>query len=173
VTYAANTTVWQFPRLPGDPGILPGDPRLVAFLQLSGLIDRQDRSRIAQPAHDEPLQRGQRRRPVPAVLAQQRLHPPRRRVPGRLRQLPARPAVPRLRKQRADIGERGEPRPGLREHPRQQREQFPPQFPQPRPVTYDGPDGHLAIQSSHKAMIVRRPSPSAKPAPRHPRPPTR
>ena len=30
------------------------------------------------------------------------------------------------------------------------RKQLPPQFPQPRPVTYDGPDGHLAVQMSHK-----------------------
>ena len=138
-------------HLPGDPGILPGDPhRGGSLLQLSGLIDRQDRFRIAQPAHDEPLQRLQRRRPVPAVLREQRLYPPRRRVPGRLRQLPARPAVARLSQQRPDIGERRQPRPGLREHPRQQREQLPPQFPRPRPVTYDGTGGRLALQMSHK-----------------------
>jgi len=67
VTYAANTTAWQFPRLPGDPGVLAGDPRRGGpFLQLGGLVDRQDRSRVAQPRSNEPLQRGQRRRPVPA-----------------------------------------------------------------------------------------------------------
>ena len=38
-------------HLPGDPGVLPGDPhRGGSLLQLGSLVDRQDRSRIAQPA---------------------------------------------------------------------------------------------------------------------------
>jgi hypothetical protein len=77
-------------HLPGDPGTLAGHAqRPVAFLQLRGLIQHHDRPRITQADKDEPLQRGQRRRPVPGVLSQQRLHPPRRRMPGPLRQLPA------------------------------------------------------------------------------------
>ncbi len=124
--------------------------RGAASFQLGGLIDRQNRLRVTQTADEEPLQRGQRRRPVPAVPGQQRPHPPRRGVPRLLRQLPARPAVPRLGQQRPDVRERRQPRPGLREHPRQQREQLPQQFPHPRPVTYDGPGGHLAVQMSHK-----------------------
>ena len=139
-------------HLPGDPGMLPAYPHTgLAFLQLRGLIQHHDRPWITQPRHDEPLQRGQRRRPVPGVLGQQSLHPPRRGMPGRLRQLPARPAIPRLGQQRPDIRERRQPRPGLREHPRQQPEQLPSQLSQPGPVFYDGTGGHLIVSSSHEA----------------------
>jgi hypothetical protein len=138
-------------HLPGDPGVLAGDPgRGGSFFQLGGLVQRQDRLRVAEPRGDELLQRGQRRFPVPDVLGQQSLHPPRRAVPGRLRQLPARLPVTRLGQQRADAGERRKPRPGLHVRPCQQRKQLPPQFPRPRPVTYDGTGGHLVVQSSHK-----------------------
>ena len=72
-------------------------------------------------------------------------------MPGHLGQLPARPAIPRLGQQRADVRERCQPRPGLREHPRKLREQFPSQAAQPRPVFYDGLSGHLIVLSSHEA----------------------
>jgi hypothetical protein len=138
-------------HLPGDPGVLAGHPhRGLAFLQLRGLVQHHDRSRNAQVRQDEPLQRLQRHRPVPGVLGQQGLHPPRRRgMPGYLPELPARPAFPRPGQQRADVRER-QPRPGLREHARQQRKQLLPQFPQPCPVTYDGTGGHLVVHSCHK-----------------------
>jgi hypothetical protein len=112
-------------HLPGDPGMLPADPNgRGPFLQLRGLIQHHDRPRVTQPGHDEPLQRGQRRRPVPRMLSQQRLHPPRRGMPGPLGQLPARPAITRLGQQRPDIRERRQPRPGLREHRREQAAQL-------------------------------------------------
>jgi hypothetical protein len=139
-------------HLAGDPGMLAGDPdRPVAFLQLRGLVQHHDRPRVAQVRGDEPLQRGQRRRPVPGVLGQQRLHPPRRGMPGRLGKLPARLAVPRLGQQRAEVRERRQPRPGLREHRREQRPQLTMKFPQPAATLYDGRSGHLLILSSHTA----------------------
>ena len=151
VTYAANTTVWQFPTCPVIPAYWRAIPTVaVPFFQLGGLVQRQDRLRVAEPRGDELLQRGQRRFPVPDVLGRQSLHPPRRAVPGRLRQLPARLSVTRLGQQRADAGERRKPRPGLHVRPCQQRKQLPPQFPRPRPVTYDGIGGHLVVQGSHK-----------------------
>ena len=85
------------------------------------------------------------------MLSQQRLHPPRRGMPGRLGQLPARLAVTLLTQQRPDIGERRQPRPGLREHRREQAAQLTMKFPQPRPVFYDGPGGHLVVLSCHEA----------------------
>ncbi len=47
-----------------------------------------------QMSQDEPLQPLQHHPPVPGVLSQQCLHPPRRGMPGLLAQLPARLAVP-------------------------------------------------------------------------------
>ena len=139
-------------HLPGDPGMLAGHAhRPVAFLQLRGLIQHHDRPRVTQAGQDEPLQRGQRRRPVPGVLGQQRLHPPRRRMPSPLRQLPARPAVTRLGQQRPDIRERRQPRPGLREHRREQAAQLALKSVQPGAIFYDGTGGHLLILSRHKA----------------------
>ena len=136
--------------LAGDPRMLAGHPDgHLAFLQLGGLIQHQDRPRVAKLIEDEPLQALQRRLPVPGVLAQQRLHPPRRGVPGLLGQLPARPAVPGLAQQRADVGERRSTRPGLREHPREQAEQLPLQLPQPALALYDGRVGHLLILLRH------------------------
>jgi hypothetical protein len=73
---------------------------LPALLQLRGLIEHQDRVRIGQVREDGPLQPLQHRLPVPGVLGQQRLHPPRRGVPGLLAQLPARLAVTGCRQQR-------------------------------------------------------------------------
>ncbi len=56
-------------HLPGDPRMLSAHPnRPVALLQLRGLVQHHDRLRIAQVREDEPLQRGQRRRPVPGVI---------------------------------------------------------------------------------------------------------
>jgi hypothetical protein len=56
-------------HLPGDPGMLPGHPhRPGALFQFCGLIQHHDRLRIAQVREDEPLQRGQRRLPVPGML---------------------------------------------------------------------------------------------------------
>ena len=93
--------------LAGDPRMLAGHPdRHLASLQLGGLIQHQHRIPVAQVIKDEPLQRGQRRPPVPGVLTQQRLHPPWRGMLGSLGQLPARPAVPGLSQQRADISKR-------------------------------------------------------------------
>jgi len=85
------------------------------------------------------------------VLGQQRLHPPPRGMPGPLRQLPARPAVTGLGQQRADIREGRQPRPGLREHRREQRPQLTMKFPQPAAIFYDGRSSHLLILSSHTA----------------------
>ena len=139
-------------HLPGDPGMLPADPdRPGPFLQLRGLIQHHDRLRVTQVRGDEPLQRGQRRLPVPGMLGQQRLHPPRRGMPGRLGQLPARLAVPTLGQQRANVRERRQPRPGLREHRREQAAQLTVKFLQPCPVFYDGLGGHLVVLSSHEA----------------------
>jgi hypothetical protein len=70
---------------------------------------------------------------------------------GRLGQLSARPAVPRLGQQRADIRERRQPRPGLREHRREQAAQLTVKSPQPGVIFYDGTGGHLLILSPHKA----------------------
>jgi hypothetical protein len=125
--------------------------RPVAFLQLRGLIQHRDRPRVTQPRGDELLQRLQCRFPVPGVLGQQRLHPPRRGMPGRLRQLPARPAITRLGQQRTDVRERRQPRPGLREHRREQHPQLTMKVPQPAAIFYDGRSGHLLILSSHTA----------------------
>ena len=138
--------------LPGDPGMLAGDAgRRGTFLQLRGLIQHEDRLIIAQVSGDEPLQRRQRLLPVPRVLRQQRLHPPRRGMPGLLRQLPARLAVTPLRQQRPDIRKRRQPRPGLREHRSQHAPQLTLKFSQPAGVLYHGPGGHPAAQSSHRA----------------------
>jgi hypothetical protein len=76
--------------LPGDAGVLPGHAHgLGALLELGRLVRHHDCLRITQMRGDEPLQRSQRGRPVPGMLGQQRLHPPRCGVPGRLGQLPA------------------------------------------------------------------------------------
>ena len=125
--------------------------RPVAFLQLRGLIQHHDRPRVTHPGQDEPLQRGQRRRPVLGVLGQQRLHPPRRGMPSPLGQLPARPAITQLGQQRPDIRERRQPRPGLREHRREQTAQLTLKSAQPGAIFYDGTGGHLLILSRHKA----------------------
>jgi hypothetical protein len=85
------------------------------------------------------------------MLGQQRLHPPRRDMPGHLRQLPARLAVTALGQQRADIRERRQTRSGLREHRREQTTQLTVKFPQPGAIFYDGPGGHLLILTRHKA----------------------
>ena len=146
-------------HLPGDPGVLAGHPdRHLPFLQLSGLIQHQHRARIGQVGQDEPLQRRQRRLPVPGVLGQQRLHPPRRGMPGGLSELPARPAVPALSQQRDEISERGETRPGLREYRREQGTQLVVQPAQPAAILYDDRSGHLLILSCHRARSSRWPS---------------
>ena len=145
-------------HLPGDPGMLPGDPhRLRALFQFRGLIQHHDRLRITQVREDEPLQRGQRRLPVPGMLGQQRLHPPRRGMPGLLRQLPARLAVTAFGQQRADVRERRQTRSGLREHWREQASQLTVKFPQPGAIFYDGPGGPADLDSS-QSMIMRWPS---------------
>ena len=72
-------------------------------------------------------------------------------MPGYLGQLPARPTIPALGQQRADVRERREPRPGLREHRREQAAQLTVKFLQPCPVFYDGPGGHLVVLSCHEA----------------------
>src|SRR6266516_6156283 len=64
--------------------------RHATLLQFRGLIQYQDRLRIAQVTGDELLHRAKRRRVVPGVLGQQRLHPPRARVSRGLGELPAR-----------------------------------------------------------------------------------
>jgi hypothetical protein len=97
-------------HLPGDPGMLPGHPhRLGALLEFCGLIQHQDRLRVTHAGQDEPLQGPQRRLPVPGMLGQQRLHPPRRAMPGSLGQLPARLPVAAFGQQRTDIRKRRPP----------------------------------------------------------------
>jgi hypothetical protein len=72
-------------------------------------------------------------------------------MPGLLRQLPARPAVTAFGQQRAHVRERRQPRPGLREHRREQAAQLTVKPVQPGAIFYDGPGGHLLILTRHKA----------------------
>jgi len=131
--------------------MLAGHPHPhLPLLQLRGLIEDQHRARIAQVINDEPLQRPQRRLPVPGMLSQQRLHPPRRGMPRRLGKLPARPAVSRLGQQRSEVSEPRQPRPGLSEYRRESPAQLTVRFPQPAAIFYDDRNRHLLILPSHK-----------------------
>ena len=133
-------------HLAGDPGVLAGHPHGHGpFLQLRGLIQHHDRGGVTQVRQDEPLQPGKRRLPVPGVFRQQRLHPPRRGVPGHLAQLPARLTVTPLAQQRSDIPERSQTRSSLGEHRRDQRLQLSLELLQPAAAFYDGRDGHPLV----------------------------
>jgi hypothetical protein len=68
-----------------------------------------------------------------------------------------------LSQQRPDIRERRQPRPGLREHRREQAAQLALKSVQPGTIFYDGTGGHLLILSRHKSMIMRWPSRIAAP----------
>jgi hypothetical protein len=85
------------------------------------------------------------------MLGQQRLHPPRRCMPGLLRQLPAQPAPARPGQQRPDIRKRRQLRPGLREHRREQATQFALKAAQPGVIFYHGTGGCLLILTRHEA----------------------
>src|SRR5256885_9173317 len=79
-------------------------------------------------------------------------------MPSGLGELPARPALPTLGQQRADISERGETGPGLREYRREQGAQLILEPSQPAAILYDDRGGHLLILSSHRARSSRWPS---------------
>jgi hypothetical protein len=79
-------------------------------------------------------------------------------MPGSLSELPARPAVPALSEQRAEVSERGQTRPGLREYRREQGAQLVLEPSQPAAILYDDRSGHLLILSCHRARSSRWPS---------------
>jgi hypothetical protein len=90
VTYGQEHHRLAVLDLAGDAGMLSGHPDADSPLRhLRGLIQHQDRLRVAQMGQDEALQQVKHHPPIPPVLSQQRLHPPRRGVPGLLAQLPA------------------------------------------------------------------------------------
>jgi hypothetical protein len=139
-------------HLAGDPGVLAGhtDGHLPLF-QLGGLIQHQDRPRIGQVVKDEPLQRAQRRLPVPGVPGQQRLHGAaawhaRRPRPTASTSGAPRPppAARRCRRTPPDATW-----PGRTPAPAGHAARL--KFSQPAAILYDGRGGHLLILTSHKA----------------------
>jgi NAD(P)-dependent dehydrogenase (short-subunit alcohol dehydrogenase family) len=118
------------------------------------IADRRDCDG-ARARAPEPLPPGQRCLPVPAVPGEQRLHPPRRRVPRLPGQLPARPAVPAPGAQRPDVSERGETGPRLRETPARAGPQLILKPAQPVPILHGGRSGHLLIPVFSQSMIIQ------------------
>ena len=159
---APHGALWQFSTCPVIPACCLLTPT-VAVRFFSSAVSSSTTIASGSPryAGDEPLQRGQRRCPVPGVLSQERLHPPRRAIPGRLRQLPARLTVPLLPQQRPDVRERRQPRPGLREHRREQGTQLTMQLPQPSPGLLRWPRRPPRCLVLSRSMIMRWPSRTA------------
>jgi len=161
------------PRLPesGDQGgeypghavlHLAGDARVLrrhasgrrAFLQVSGLVDRDPRPdqviRVTgQAFRRQPRQQAAQPLPRPLIAPQQGLHPMRPLVAGRFGQLPA--VRPRLPRQRPDVVHR---RPGAAppHHPAQHRaDQRVRSLPALRGIFYAGHRGRGGLLFSHES----------------------